>query len=55
MFFAGFKRFWEVLERFRRVWEGLGWVERGGEGCGGVEGGVVVIIIHRFSLFFNVF
>ena len=49
-----------VLGGFGRVWEGVGGVGMGGEGWGGVWrggegwGGVVVIVILRFSLFFDV-
>ena len=55
MFFGGFKWFWEVLEGFiegfGRGWDGWGGVGSGVEGWGGV----VVIVIHRFSVFFIVF
>ena len=50
-----------VLGGSGRVSKGLGRVGMGGEGWGGVWrggegcGGVVVIVIHCFSLFFDVF
>ena len=50
-----------VLEGFGMVWKGLGRVGMGGERCGRVGrggegwGGVVIIVIHCFSLSFNVF